>query len=143
MVKQMTVDNYLEATELTKKLEASLPIKVKAGKEFIKMLKKRGEIVNPEKEFEVNWVAYSGDEGGIMCRLVSKNDNPEGEDKVQYVVSITHLKIDPNHPHAEEIATYQRERNRKLMLQNRGSLMTELMPLHSPKKRKSSKGFGK
>ncbi|WP_413174225.1 hypothetical protein [Anabaena azotica] len=139
----MKVDNYREATALTEKLKASLPIKVKAAKEFLKMLKKRGEIANPEKEFEVSWVAYSGDEGGIMCKLVSKNNNPEDQDKEEYVVSITHLKIDPDHPHAEEIATYQRERNRKLMLQNRGSLITELMPSHPPQKRKSSKGFGK
>jgi hypothetical protein len=143
MVKQMTVDNYFEAKALTQKLEASLPIKVKVGKELLKMLKKRGAIINSEKEFEVNWVAYSGDEGGIMCRLVSKKDNPEDEDKEQYVVSITHLKIDPDHPHAEEIATYQRERNRKLILQNRGSIITELMPLRPPKTKKSSKGFGK
>jgi len=136
----MTVDNSREATALTKKLEASLPIKVKAAKELLKMLKTRGDIINPEKEFEVDRVSYSGDEGGIMCRLISKNDN---EDKAQYVVSITHLNIDPNHPHAEEIATYQRERNRKLMLQNSGSLMTELMPSRSPKTKKSSKGFGK
>jgi len=139
----MTVDNYREATALTKKLEASLPIKVKAAKELLKMLKTKGDIINPDKEFEVDWVAYSGDEGGIMCRLVSKNDNPEDEDKAQYVVSITHLKIDPDHPYAEEIETYQRLRNRKLMLQNRGNLMTELMPLHSPKKKKRGKGFGK
>lgn len=139
----MKVDNYREATALTEKLKASLPIKVKAAKEFLKMLKKRGEIANPEKEFEVNWVAYSGDEGGIMCKLVSKNNNPEDEDKEEYVVSITHLKIDPDHPHAEEIVTYQRERNRKLMLQNQGSVMAELMSLRSPEKKKSSKGFGK
>ncbi|WP_016949543.1 hypothetical protein [Anabaena sp. PCC 7108] len=139
----MKVDNYLEAKALTEKLKASLPIKVKAEKELLKMLKKRGDIINPEKEFEIDWVDYSGDEGGIMCRLVSKNDNPKDEDKAQYVVSITHLKIDPDHPHAEEIATYQRERNRKLMLQNRGSLLTELMPSRPPKIKKSGKGFGK
>jgi hypothetical protein len=139
----MKVDNYREVTALTEKLKTSLPIKVKAAKEFLKVLKTRGDVVNPEKEFEVNWVDYSGDEGGIMCRLVSKNDNPEDEDIAQYVVSITHLKIDPDHPHAEEITTYQRERNRKLMLQNRSSLLTELIPSRSPKKRKSSKGFSK
>ncbi|MBE9233772.1 hypothetical protein IQ231_19385 [Cuspidothrix issatschenkoi LEGE 03284] len=139
----MKVDNHFEAKVLTQKLEASLPIKVKAAKELLKMLKTRGDIINPEKEFEVDWVSYSGDEGGIMCRLISKNDNPEDENVAQYVVSITHLKIDPDHPHAEEIATYQRERNRKLMLQNRGSLMTELMPSRPPKIKKSSKGFGK
>ena len=139
----MTVDNSREAVALTKKLEASLPIKVKAAKELLKMLKTRGDIINPEKEFEVDRVSYSGDEGGIMCRLVSKNNNPEDEDKAQYVVSITHLEIDPDHPHAEEIATYQRDRNRKLMLQNHGSLLTKLMPSRSPKIKKSGKGFGK
>ena len=139
----MTVDNSREAVALTKKLEASLPIKVKAAKELLKMLKTRGDIINPEKEFEVDRVSYSGDEGGIMCRLVSKNDNPEDEDKAQYVVSITHLEIDPDHAYAEEIATYQRGRNRKLMLQNRGSLLTGLMPSRPPKTKKSSKGFGK
>ena len=139
----MTVDNSREAVALTKKLEASLPIKVKAAKELLKMLKTRGDIINPEKEFEVDRVSYSGDEGGIMCRLVSKNDNPEDEDKAQYVVSITHLEIDPDHPHAEEIATYQRDRNRKLMLQNHGSLLTGLMPSRPPKIKKSGKGFGK
>jgi hypothetical protein len=75
----MKVDNYREVTALTEKLKTSLPIKVKAAKEFLKILKTRGDIVNPEKEFEVDWVDYSGDEGGIMCRLVSKNDNPEDE----------------------------------------------------------------
>ena len=139
----MTVDNSREAVALTKKLEASLPIKVKAAKELLKMLKTRGDIINPEKDFEVDRVSYSGDEGGIMCRLVSKNDNPEDEDKAQYVVSITHLEIDPDHPHAEEIATYQRDRNRKLMLQNHGSLLTKLMPSRSPKIKKSGKGFVK
>jgi hypothetical protein len=81
----MTVDNSRAATALSKKLEASLPIKVKVAKELLKMLKTRGDIINPEKEFEVDWVAYSGDEGGIMCRLVSKNDNPEDEDKALYI----------------------------------------------------------
>ena len=101
---------------------------------FLNLLKKRGKIANPEREFEINWVEYSGDEGGIICRLSCKNNNPEDEDKEDYVVSITHLKIDPNHPSSDEIATYQRERNRKLMLQNRGSAMTELMPLKTSKK---------
>jgi hypothetical protein len=138
----MKIDNYPEAKALTEKLKVSLPIKAKAAKEFLNLLKKRGKIANPEREFEINWVEYSGDEGGIICRLSCKNNNPEDEDKEDYVVSITHLKIDPNHPSSDEIATYQRERNRKLMLQNRGSAMTELMPLKTSKKKKSSKGFG-
>jgi hypothetical protein len=138
----MTVDNSREATALTKKLEASLPIKVKAAKELLKMLKTRGDIINPEKEFEVDWVAYSGDEGGIMCRLVSKNDNPEDEDKAQYVVSITHLKIDPDHPHLAEVQAYQNQRIRNLM-QNEGNFGVNLMTLKPAKRKKSGKGFGK
>jgi hypothetical protein len=98
----MQIDNYEEAIALTEKLEATLPIKVRASKYFRKMLKERGEKATPEQEFIVELVKYSGDAGGIMCSLTA---NPE--QKEQYVISITHLKIDPNHPLAEEVEAYQ------------------------------------
>jgi hypothetical protein len=136
----MTVDNYPEAMALTKKLNASLPIKVKAGKEFLKMLKKPQKIANPEQEFEIDSVSYAGDEGGIMCGLVSTTDNPK--DKEKYIVSLTHLKIDPDHPHLAEVQAYQNQRIRNLM-QNEGNFGVNLMTLKPAKRKKSGKGFGK
>lgn len=38
----MQIDNYQEAIALREKLQASLPITVKAGKPFLKTLKQRG-----------------------------------------------------------------------------------------------------
>lgn len=134
----MTIDNYDVAVSLTEKLQTSLPIKVRAGKEFLKTLKQRGDVANPDQEFVIEHVEYSGDMGGIMCVLAS-----DPEEKEHYVVSITHLNIDPNHPLAAEVQRYQRQRTRKLILQHQGGFSAELLAPASAKKRKRTYGFGK
>lgn len=135
----MQIDNYEQAIALTNKLEARLPIKVRAGKPFLKTLRERGETVTPEQEFTVDFVKYSGDMGGIMCALAS-----DSEQKERYVISITHLKIDPNHPLAQEVEAYQHHRNRMLMLQDRKGFATELLASKlAVKKKKRNQGFGK
>lgn len=75
-----------------------------------------------------------------MCGLKEPN-NPES--KEQYVSSITHLKIDPTHPLAAEVQTYQRQRIRKLMLQDSRGFKAELMTIEPRKTKNRSKGFGK
>lgn len=135
----MQIDNYAEAMELTKKLEQNLPIVVRPGKPFLKTLRERGETVTPDQEFTIDYVNYSGDMGGIMCALAS---NPE--QKERYVISITHLKFDPNHPLAEEVKAYQRKRSRMLMLQEQKGFVAELLAGQSAgKKKKRRQGFGK
>ncbi|MEH2390465.1 MAG: hypothetical protein V7K21_01920 [Nostoc sp.] len=135
----MRIDDYNAANALTEKLKESLPIKARAGKEFLKTLKQKGEDADPDREFEIDFVGYSGDEGGIMCGLKEPN-NPESKEK--YVSSITHLKIDHNHPLAAEVQAYQRQRIRKLMLQDSGGFTAELMTIEPRKSKKCSKGFG-
>lgn len=56
--------------------------------------------------------------------------------------SITHLKIDPTHPLAAEVQAYQRQRIRKLMLQDSRGFTAELMTIEPRKSKKRSKGFG-
>ncbi|MEH1917889.1 hypothetical protein [Nostoc sp.] len=136
----MRIDDYNAAKALTEKLKENLPIKAQAGKEFLKTLKQKKVNADPDKEFEIDFVAYSGDEGGIMCGLKEPN-NPESEEK--YVSSITHLKIDSNHPLAAEVQTYQRQRIRKLMLQDSRGFKAELMTIEPRKNKSRSKGFGK
>ncbi|MEH2306844.1 hypothetical protein [Nostoc sp.] len=136
----MRIDDYNAAKALTEKLKENLPIKARAGKEFLKTLKQKGVNADPDREFEIDFVGYSGDEGGIMCGLKEPN-NPES--KEQYVSSITHLKIDSNHPLAAEVQTYQRQRIRKLMLQDARGFKAELMTLEPAKNKNRSKGFGK
>lgn len=134
----MMIDNYDAAITLTEKLKESLPIKARAGKPFLKTLKQRGEDANPGREFEIDYVAYSGDDGGIMCALATAAD-----DKERYVISITHLIIDPNHPLASEVQAYQRQRNRQLMLQNQGGFVGELLTRESSGRKKRGWGFQK
>ena len=136
----MRIDDYNAAKALTEKLKENLPIKARAGKEFLKTLKQKGVNADPDREFEIDFVGYSGDEGGIMCGLKEPN-NPESEEK--YVSSITHLKIDPNHLLAAEVQTYQRQRIRKLMLQDSRGFKAELMTIEPQKNKNRSKGFGK
>lgn len=137
----MRIDDYNAAKALTEKLKQTLPIKARAGKPFLKTLKEQGENADPNREFEIDFVGYSGDEGGIMCALVTEPNN--SEKKERYAISITHLKIDPNHPLASEVQEYQRQRTRKLMLQNEVGFAAELLAQESTKKRKRSSGFGK
>jgi hypothetical protein len=136
----MKIDDYNAAKALTQKLKENLPIKTRAGKEFLKTLKQKGVNADPDREFEIDFVAYSGDDGGIMCGLKEPN-NPETKEK--YVSSITHLKIDPNHPLASEVQAYQHQRIRKLMLQNSRGFKAELMTIEPTKNKTRNKGFGK
>jgi len=55
-----------------------------------------------------------GDEGGIMCDVT-----PTKAAREAFVVSLTHLRIAPNHPLAHDIRAYQRERVRRIEQSNR------------------------
>lgn len=137
----MPVDDYAEALALTEKIEANLPITAHPGKQYLKLMKKRGESISSNQELVIDSVVYAGDEGGICCAIQPK----EGDNQVQ-LVSITHLEVEPNHPLATEIQNYQRKRIRTLMLQNRRSIMAEIQGLSEPKgsqKKKRDRGFGK
>jgi hypothetical protein len=134
----MKIDDRNQAMALTEKLKASLPMKVRPGKQFLRMLKEKGEIANPDREYEVNSVLYSGDDGGISCALTS-----DTTDTTAYVVSITHLEIDSNHPLAAELKEYQSQRTRKLFLQDKGGFGAEFLADTLIKNRKRSSGFGK
>lgn len=135
----MQIDNYQEAHALTEKLMALLPIKARPTLELVKSLREQGKSINPNQEFSINYVNYSGDLGGIMCAI---GENPE--DKEVHVVSITHLKIDPDYPLAAEVQAYQQKRLRGLKLQNQSGFAAELLSrLPTVTKKKRTKGFGK
>jgi hypothetical protein len=86
----------------------------------------------------VDWVKYSGDVGGINCAF---EYSIGGE---RYAVSLTHLKIDPEHPLAQEVIAYQQRRVRLLKLQDRGGFAADLLAnTNQQKRRKGGFGFGK
>ncbi len=109
----MQIDDYETANALTTAITANLPILVHPTKELVKMLKAQGKKMDGTRSYTIKSVFYSGDMGGITCEL---NSSPE--DQEVYAVSITHLKIDPSHPLAPEIQSYQRRRTRSLAIQN-------------------------
>lgn len=136
----MQIDNYEQAIALTNKLETSLPITARARKPFLKTLKQRGENASPEREFVIDYVSYSGDMGGIMCALKTEPDNPDNKER--YVISITHLKIDHNHPLASEVQAYQHQRTRKLALQNQSGFAAQLLAKELSGERKRTRVSG-
>jgi hypothetical protein len=137
----MSIDDYQAAIDLTERIKANLPITARPGKQYLKLMQKKGENITSNQELTINSALYMGDEGGICC-----NFQLMGNTKQAHAASITHLVIDPNHPLAAEIQTYQRQRIHKLKLQNSRGFMAEMRQLSEGverKKRKSDRGFGK
>ncbi|NJL88610.1 MAG: hypothetical protein HC916_01535 [Coleofasciculaceae cyanobacterium SM2_1_6] len=138
----MQIDNYAAAQALTKKISAHLPIRAYPSKKMMETMQERGSLLDPKNSLIIESVSYSGDMGGIMCVL---EDNLENEEK--FVVSITHLKIDPDHPLAPEIKAYQHRRVTMLKLEDQKGFAAELLKqrLLKPKNTKpksNKKGFG-
>jgi hypothetical protein len=137
----MQIDNFKEAQTLTDQLEKTLPFQVRPGKEFLKMMRDRRESVSDKTDITVSSVVYTGDMSGINCTLESYSD---GTLKEVFVVSITHLIIDPQHPLAKEVNTYQQKRIRGLKLQDQVGFAAEFLSQRTAsRKKKRGSGFGK
>ena len=96
-------------------------------------MRQEGDNFSKEHIFVVESVGYAGDEGGIMCVLKTDVNG-----KAVYGLSLTHLRIQEDHPLAEEIKNYQRKRVRRLALQD--GKMGKAQRL--AKQFKKKKGFG-
>jgi hypothetical protein len=137
----MQIDNFEEAQALTVQLEQTLPFQIRPGKEFLKMVRDQGKSISSETVFTVDRVIYSGDIGGINCALMPWS---EVGNKERFVVSITHLVIDPQHPLASKVKAYQQKRIQGLKLQNQVGFAAELLAQRNASKRKKrGSGFGK
>lgn len=131
----MQIDNYQQAIALTEQLKAALPFRVRPGKQLLIAMKH--EPVSAQTWLEVDHVMYAGDEGGIAVHLVPL----EGKLKQEYVVSLTHVVIDPAHELAAAVKDYQQQKIYKLVLANSTGFAAELLRKKQLKKRKSRKGF--
>ena len=87
--------------ELIDEMKSHLPIPAYASRDLSKYLVKNGINIMPETEFMITNVIESGDEGGIMCLLDVMNPEP-------FVISITLLRIKPDHPLFDKISAYQK-----------------------------------
>ncbi len=135
----MQIDSYAQAMDLHKKLEASLPFQVRPGKQFLKMMQQQGKQFSGDQDLTVDKIFYGGDEGGITCAL-----RPEADAKEVFAVSITHLRIDPSHPLADEVRDYQHQRIRNLKLQDQHGFAAEVLAKERSRSRKRHRsGFGR
>src|SRR6266852_282114 len=80
-------------------------------REIVRTLRRGGVNASVERALSVKHVFYAGDEGGIVCDVTPRRDAKE-----VFVVSLTHLRIAPDHPLFAPILGYQRERVRRLAL---------------------------
>ncbi|MCX6673504.1 MAG: hypothetical protein NTY37_06980 [Methanothrix sp.] len=87
--------------ELIDEMKSHLPIPAYASGDLSKYLIKNGINITPEREFMITNVFESGDEGGIICLLDVMN--PEA-----FVISITLLRVKPDHPLFGKISAYQK-----------------------------------
>ena len=134
----MQIDDYGQAIALKNKLEAALPFQIRPGQQLLKAMK--DEPISATTWLDVDSVMYAGDEGGILLNLIPSGDSS----KSVYSTSLTHVVFDPRHELAAEVQAYQRERTRRLMMQDRGGFAAELLAQRPSQRRKTKrKGFGK
>lgn len=113
------IDDRKEATALIRKMEAQLPIPVKASRALVSMLKSKGLTIG--RDMQVKRLFYGGDEAGIACDVT-----PEGS-KSAIVCSITYLTFNPDHPLAAEIRAYQEKRTKRLVEQEAKAVEARLL----------------
>ena len=78
--------------------------------ELADLIRKEAPGTDVPRRCQVTWVDYSGDEGGIVCKL----DLGSGSGGKAFYTSMTHLIVGREMPLAREIAAYQKHRIKRL-----------------------------
>src|SRR5437764_8882006 len=106
----LMIDDPVEVVFLVSALRQALPLAGRPIQRLVTVIREQCPDWTPAQACRVSEVAYAGDEGGVMCRLVVGDANA-GQ---VFYVSITHLMFDRRSPLAREIASYQRRRNKRI-----------------------------
>lgn len=93
--------------KLIEEMESQLPIPVYPTKDLASYLSQSGRDVTVDTELMITKVFDSGYDGGIICLL--DGINPES-----FVISITLLRVKPDHPLFDKISAYQKRRIRSI-----------------------------
>lgn len=134
----MTIDDYAQAQALMHKMKAQLPIPVRATKALVRAIKPHDLQVERDQTLSIKGLFYAGDEGGITCDVTP----PEASTAV--VCSLTHVRITPGHPLAEEIRAYQKARKEGIAWEDHlsGSAFIPPSQKAGPRKRKRRRRRG-
>jgi hypothetical protein len=104
------IDNPGQVERLIAGLTAALPLAAIVTPELAATIRAQSPNLDAPRRCSITWVSYSGDEGGIVCKL----DLGREESAKAFFVSITHLAFDPRTPLAREIVAYQKHRIKRL-----------------------------
>ena len=102
------IDDEKDVYELIEALNEHLPMRAYATPLLVKAVRQQGAEIKVNDAVEIDSVLYLGDEGGIACAIGLWGG------KTVVVTSLTHLRIDRDHPLAERIQVYQLRRSQHL-----------------------------
>jgi hypothetical protein len=105
------IDNPDQVERLLAKLTASLPLVATVAPTLAVTIRGESPGTDLTRRCNVTWASYSGDEGGIVCKL---DFGCQEKGAKAFFVSITHLVFDPRAPLTREIAAYQKHRVKRL-----------------------------
>jgi hypothetical protein len=107
------LDHPEKTMRLLDALKAAAPFEVELTEPVLKHLQSQQIAVADIMHHIVSDVSYAGDEGGIVCHIVS----PEKREAL--VVSLTQVRVARSMPCAWAVADYQKHRVKKLKKQSR------------------------
>ncbi len=102
------IDDEKDVYELIEALKEHLPMRAYATPPLVKAVRQEGTDIRVNDAVEIDSVLYLGDEGGVACAIGLWGG------KTVVVTSLTHLRIDRDHPLAERIQAYQLRRSQHL-----------------------------
>jgi hypothetical protein len=108
----LMIDNPEKTTRLLAALKDAVPFKVELVPSLVNYLRTQHVAAADQTQHIVSGLSYTGDEGGIICHLVS-----EGRDAL--VVSLTQVRVPRSMPLAAAVADYHNHRVKKLKKQGR------------------------
>lgn len=104
------IDNPDQVERLLGKLDKQLPFAAAISPELADLIRKEAPGTDVPRQCQVTWIGYSGNEGGIVCKL----DLGGGTGGKEFYTSITHLIVQPGMLLAYEITGYQKHRIKRL-----------------------------
>ena len=104
------IDNPLQTELLIAKLKAAVPLSATVSRPLLALLQEQSPDIALPPRCQITGIHYTGDEGGILCKL----DFGHEDGREVLLVSITHLIFDRRLPLAREIAAYQKHRVKRI-----------------------------
>jgi hypothetical protein len=111
--KGLMLDNPEKTARLLAALKAAVPFEVELTPFVVKELQSKNVANGDWIPRTVSDLSYAGDEGGIVCHIVSQDK------REAFVISLTHVRMPRTMPLAAAVADYQKHRVKKLKKQGR------------------------